>query len=149
MPKKITTQNNLETKKLASDLAKEIVKIKPTKTARIIGFVGDLGAGKTTFIQGFLHALGVKNRIISPTFLILRPYAVSKKTYNRVYHIDAYRLHFEKELLALGFKQIISNPKNIVLIEWADKIKNLLPAKTIWLRFKHGKTENERVVIMK
>lgn len=149
MKKTITTTSTQETKKLAADLVKEIVAVRPGKNARVVGFVGDLGAGKTTFIQGFLRALGVRSRVISPTFLILKPYAVSKQTYNRVYHIDAYRLHFQNELLALGFKDIINNPCNIVLVEWADKVKKLLPRNTLWLHFEHGAKENERIVILK
>ena len=127
------TKSAQETKKIAKLLAQEISR--PV----VLALTGDLGSGKTTFIQGFLKGLGVKKRITSPTFVIMR-------TYNLVYHIDCYRLSKPKELLKLGFKEILQNPKAIILIEWAEKIRKILPKNTIWLEFKHGKKPNERVI---
>lgn len=144
--KNIITKSGAQTKALARQMAKSILKEKPADKAKIVALVGKLGAGKTTFIQGFLRALGVKSKIISPTFLIMRPYVVKKSGFTRAYHVDAYRLNFQKELIALGFKKIIADPKNIVLIEWADKIKKLLPKNVVWLQFKYGKKENERII---
>ena len=127
------TKSAQETKKIAKLLAQEISR--PV----VLALTGDLGSGKTTFIQGFLKGLGVKKRITSPTFVIMR-------TYNLVYHIDCYRLSKAKELLKLGFKEILQSPKVIILIEWAEKIQKILPKNTIWLEFKHGKKPNERVI---
>ncbi len=133
-----------ETKKLAEDLVKE-------DKGRIFALVGELGAGKTTFSQFFLRALGVeKEYLTSPTFLIIKNYELgimNNGNYKKVYHIDCYRLHNSKELLDLKFEEILNNPKNILLIEWADKIKDLLPKETVWLYFKHGQRENEREII--
>ena len=127
------TKSAQETKKIAKLLAQEISR--PV----VLALTGDLGSGKTTFIQGFLKGLGVKKRITSPTFVIMR-------TYNLVYHIDCYRLSKPKELLKLGFKEILQNPKAIILIEWAEKIRKILPKNTIWLEFKHDRKPNERVI---
>jgi tRNA threonylcarbamoyladenosine biosynthesis protein TsaE len=119
---------------------------------RVYGLVGDLGSGKTTFTQAFLGALGVKGKTTSPTFVIIksyklkapRSYAAEQASYKFAYHIDCYRLRDSKELLGLDFKEILKNKNNIILIEWADKIKNLLPKKTKWIYFEHGEKENER-----
>ena len=130
-----------DTKKFAEDLVKE-------NKGRIFALVGELGAGKTTFTQDFLRALGVKKeRITSPTFLIIKNYLISKPHFDKVYHIDCYRLHSPQELLDLKFEEILNNPKHILLIEWADKIKDLLPKETVWIHFKHSENPNERVII--
>lgn len=147
------TKNSSETKKLAAALAQKFIKKTPGKNALVFGLKGDLGSGKTTFIQGFARALGIRHRIVSPTFLIIRSYKIPKtkvigqrSTVKSLYHIDAYRIKKYSELALLGFKKRISDPQNIILIEWAEKIKNVLPAKTIWLKFEHGKKENERII---
>lgn len=134
------------TKKFAVLLAAEIKKYKPKAGALIIGLSGELGSGKTTFSQGFAHGLGLKRQVTSPTFLIIRNYELRSKNYEKFYHIDCYRLKNAKELLALGFKEISANPKNIVLIEWADKIKRLILKNSIWINFKHGKRTTERII---
>lgn len=136
-----------QTKKFAADLAKKILKEKKRhKHALVLGLVGELGAGKTTFIQGFAQALGIKRHITSPTFLIFRAYLLNTKNYTLLYHIDCYRIKKLKELLSLGFKSILHSPFNIVLIEWADKIKKILPKDTLWINFVYGKKINERII---
>ena len=135
------------TKKVAELLAKELLKHKiRSDSAFVVGLVGDLGSGKTTFIQGLAKGLGIRHRLTSPTFLIIRSYKLQTINYKLFYHIDAYRLKKSRELLALDFKKIITNPNNIILIEWADKIKQSLPKKMIWIRFEYGKKENERTI---
>lgn len=109
------------------------------KGDRVIALQGELGAGKTTFAQGFLKALGVKGPIVSPTFLIIR-------NYSNFYHIDCYRLKKAQELLALGLKEILANPENIVLIEWPELVKKYLPKDTCWITIKHGEKKTERIV---
>ena len=123
-------KNQRETSQLAKILAKEIIK-KPLKTkdALVIGLEGELGSGKTTFIKAFAKGLSIKRRLTSPTFVLM-------KKYKNFYHIDCYRIKDCKDILALDFQEIISNPKNIVLIEWAEKIKKILPKQKIWISFK-------------
>ena len=110
------------------------------KESFVIGLEGELGGGKTTFIQGLAKGLGVKEKILSPTFVIM-------KKFNNFYHIDCYRTQESKELLNLGFKEIISNPENIVAVEWADKIKKIMPKNTIWIKFKFIDEKIRRIVI--
>ena len=90
--------------------------------------------------------LGVKNRLTSPTFLIMRNYKIRSGKFRRFFHVDAYRLKKPEELLALGFKEVVEEPANVILIEWAEKIKKVLPPKMLWLGFRHGRKENERFI---
>lgn len=129
-----------ETKKIAAKIAKKIIASRSHKNhARVIALVGDLGAGKTTFVQGLAKALGIKNRIASPTFLIFR-------RYKNFFHADVYRIKKSSELAELNFKKILSESENIVVIEWAEKIRKILPKDTIWVEFTHGRKETERTI---
>ncbi|MCL4437452.1 tRNA (adenosine(37)-N6)-threonylcarbamoyltransferase complex ATPase subunit type 1 TsaE, partial [Patescibacteria group bacterium] len=103
-----------------------------------------LGSGKTTFIQGLAKGLGIKNNIISPTFILIRTYDL-KSRISKFYHIDLYRIDGEKEIDGLGIEELINNPSNIIAIEWAEKIKNILPKKRIDIYFKES-SENERQI---
>ncbi len=135
------TKSSSETKKLGESLAKEILKTTNSGNAFVISLIGDLGSGKTTFLQGFAKGLGIKDKINSPTFVIM-------KRYKNFYDFDCYRIKKSKELLALGFKEIISNPQNIIALEWADQIKDILPKHALIIKFDFI-DENTRCVKMK
>lgn len=124
----LVTKSSEETKKFAKTLAADF------KRGGIVALSGKLGSGKTTFAQGFAKGLGIKGKIISPTFLIIRQYKIPKQT-NFFYHVDLYRLE-NISLKALGLEEIFQDPTNVVLIEWAEKIGNHLPksVKRIGLR---------------
>ena len=137
-----------ETQKIARLLAKAI---KPhPHGAMVIALEGDLGAGKTTFAQGFARALGVKENVLSPTFVLLKIYELRQETRNKrqgfkyFIHIDCYRIQNPKDLIHLGLKDILKDRDAIVLIEWADRIKKILPRDTIRIRFVHGAEDNKR-----
>ncbi len=102
---------------------------------RIWALTGNLGAGKTTFSQGFITALGIKTPVLSPTFTIFRVYPLANG--RRLYHIDLYRLDLKSELEPLGLKDILDDSQNIVLIEWAEKAPHLIPKEATWLTFEH------------
>ena len=106
-----------ETKLIAEKLAKE------TKS-HIFALFGELGAGKTIFVQGFAKGVGIKDKIISPTFVLIRQHKIPGTT-KVLYHIDLYRLENTTNLKELGLEEIWSNPGNYVLIEWAEKISEL------------------------
>lgn len=131
---KYLTKNSNQTKELGRILAKKI-KLKKNSKALVLGLKGELGGGKTTFLQGFARGLGIKQRILSPTFVILKRFKIKDLRFKNFYHIDCYRLNRDKEILALGFKEIISDKKNIVAVEWAERIKKILPKDAIWIKF--------------
>ncbi|MCM8786645.1 MAG: tRNA (adenosine(37)-N6)-threonylcarbamoyltransferase complex ATPase subunit type 1 TsaE [Candidatus Omnitrophica bacterium] len=83
---------------------------------------GQLGAGKTTFVKGILKGFGIRKTVISPTFILIREY---KKRDIYIYHVDLYRLE-KKDIDTIGLEDILYRKDSIVLIEWGDKISNLL-----------------------
>ena len=144
----IITNSSQETKKVGIDLAKAIKEGRvSSKSALVVAFEGDLGSGKTTFIQGLATGLGVKENVLSPTFVIQKDFPLALKNYKNFYHIDAYRLKNPEELLELGFEDLIKNPENIIVIEWADKIKKILPKNIVRTNFENL-GENKRKIII-
>ncbi len=100
------------------------------KRATILALYGNLGAGKTTFIQGLAKALGIKGQIISPTFVIEKIYRAPKSAksfFKNLIHIDAYRLDTGGDLLKLGFAELVQDPKNLVALEWSERVENIFP----------------------
>lgn len=93
-----------------------------------------MGAGKTTFVQGLAEGLGIKDRIVSPTFILMRNYVSDPLN---LYHLDFYRLDdgFDEEVRNLGLIDIWNEEDSVSVIEWAEKIKDLLPKKVIWIEF--------------
>lgn len=139
----------LRSEKELKPLAEKVFKVlKNKKSLSVLALSGDLGSGKTTFAKYFAKVLGIKNRILSPTFMIFRVYDLDfKKTgFKKFYHADFYRMKNIDELKSVGFYEIIKNPENLVLIEWADKFKEIIPENCIKLDFKHGQDEAQREV---
>ena len=103
---------------------------KHSSRAIVIALIGELGAGKTTFVQKFARAYGILENITSPTFVIF-------KKYDTFVHIDAYRLKNSKELMDLGFQKFLDDPNNVICIEWADRVLDILPEDRITIHFDH------------
>lgn len=143
--KKVKTHGPQETQDIALKLSKKILLKKPKKSAVVLALQGDLGAGKTTFVQGFALGLGIQEKVLSPTFILMRRFDIDSFIFKNFYHIDCYRLENEKDLEVLGFKEILNNPENIIAIEWPEKISNILPQKVIEIKFKHL-IENKRTL---
>lgn len=116
------------TQKIAADLTNRL------SGGEIFGLVGNLGSGKTAFVQGIAKGLGVKEKITSPTFVILKEYRTSKKF--SLVHIDLYRLKTLQDVLDVGLADYLGKKDKVCLIEWADKIKNYLPKKSKIIKFK-------------
>ena len=136
---KISVSKN-QTDKISRELAKTLRQAQGKKffnKAVVIGLSGELGSGKTAFCQSFAKALGVKEKVHSPTFIIFRRYALHVTRYEHLYHFDAYRIKNKKDILALGWEKIISDPKNIILVEWAENIKKVFPKKHFWINLAH------------
>src|SRR3989338_1699648 len=166
--KKNTTYNFQQTQKIGENLAKQILKQNLGNIATVLGLQGELGAGKTTFLQGFAKGLGIKEKVLSPTFIIMKKFEIrnpkfetnsklkirNKKVpqnrrpsilwYKYFYHIDCYRLKDEKDLAVLGIREIMLNPENIVAIEWPEKVTSMLPKHRNSIKFSYiNKTTRE------
>ena len=134
----VLTKNATETKKFAANFAKNL------NAGDILCLYGNLGSGKTTFVQGLAEEFGIKRRIISPTFIIVRSYKVNNMNF---YHIDLYRVQSKQDLLGVGIDEILKDEKNIVCIEWAEKLSDLIPQKRIDIRFKHLDNDKREIDI--
>lgn len=118
--------------------------------ATILALSGDLGSGKTAFVKALASALGITETITSPTFVIEQIYVLPKDTsttagFDRLIHIDTYRLEKASELERLGWTEIATNPKNLICLEWPENVAGLSGldssvSKTApnvrWLRFR-------------
>lgn len=164
------SKDSKDTEKIAKEFLDEITKTPPdlplsgeadgfpltrgtkgvVSLATVVGLSGDLGTGKTTFTQFIAKNLGVKTKVNSPTFVIMKRYSLpltrgsaqGARGFNKfknLFHIDAYRLKNEKELLHLGWQEIISNPENIIFIEWPELVAKAMPKKHHKISIKHLK----------
>ena len=103
------------------------------ESAVLVTLSGELGAGKTTFVQWVAAALGVQETVASPTFVIEKVYELPPKyghgvsIFRRLIHIDAYRLKNAHELEVLGWREIITDPANLILLEWPERGLELIP----------------------
>ena len=149
----VITRSFQETQKVGEEFASIL------KGGEVLALYGDLGSGKTTFMQGLAKGLGITRNIISPTFIIMRSYLITdhsgkpkarpeseKKegswtsqddgfSAKNLYHIDLYRIESEKDVEGLGLLELMNQPENIVAIEWPDKIESTLPEKRINIYF--------------
>lgn len=109
-----------------------------TSGATVVGMSGELGSGKTAFVKEVARVLGITEDITSPTFVIEKIYQLpanmNPTSFSHLIHIDAYRIEDSKELLVLGWDKIISDPKNLILVEWPENIKEILPASTSYIK---------------
>ena len=130
---KYITNSEEETKKFAKEFAKKL------KVGDVIVLTGDLGSGKTKFVEGVLSNFGLENEISSPTFTIVNEY---KKEDINIYHFDVYRLEDSDEFYAIGGEEYFE--KGICLIEWGEIIENILPKKHITVTFKRNLDEENK-----
>ncbi len=135
-----TTNSFSQTQNLAKDFIK-------TNKGRILALYGDLGSGKTTFVQGLGKGLGIKKRMTSPTFLIIKSYDIDNKKIKEkyFYHIDLYRIKSNDDVLGLELDEIINNKQNIVVIEWPEKLKKILPKNVINVHFEYLSINKRRI----
>jgi tRNA threonylcarbamoyladenosine biosynthesis protein TsaE len=107
----------------------------------IVLLAGELGAGKTAFVQGFGRALGVTDRITSPTFTIAQEYSGRL----RLHHLDVYRLDHLSETLDIGLPEIVDEGA-VVVIEWGDVVVPALPADFCEIRLAFGEGDDDRII---
>jgi len=134
------TKSPYETKELATKVAKNIA------IGTVIALIGDLGAGKTAFTQGFAKAMGIKEAVGSPTFKLVSEYEGQE---HWLYHIDCYRLKNAQQFMNIGGEEYLDPMNGITLIEWADIIEEILPHDTIMINFKRiaGKFNYREITI--
>lgn len=130
------TNSSEETQKIAEEFAHTL------KGGEVLCLYGDLGYGKTTYIQGLAKGLGIKAKIISPTFIIMRSYKIKLKIFH---HVDLYRINTKQEIVDLGLLDIMKDPGSIVAIEWPGKMGKLLPDKRIDIEIEYI-DENKRKI---
>jgi tRNA threonylcarbamoyladenosine biosynthesis protein TsaE len=126
-----------ETESIAREILVKLIEdssnSKDATGATILGLYGDLGSGKTAFTQVVAKILGVGETVTSPTFVIEKIYEIHSnspayaQSYQHLIHIDAYRIESSDELTHLGWQAIIENPKNLILIEWPEKVADIMP----------------------
>lgn len=112
----LVTRDADETRKSAAALAELLV------PGDVVSLAGELGAGKTAFVQGAARALGVEEPVVSPTFVLVREYRGDMP----IYHVDVYRLDRLQEVHDLGFEDFL-DPGGVVFVEWGDAVEALLP----------------------
>lgn len=135
-----TSKSVSETHKIAENLLKNL------NNTNLLCLYGELGAGKTTFVQGLAKGLGIKKRVISPTFVMMREYKISSCLI--LYHIDLYRVESENDLKSIDLEELWSDSKNLVVIEWAEKIKPILPKKRIDVKFSYVSQSKREIEII-
>ncbi len=101
---------------------------KALKPGMILALSGPLGAGKTTFVQALSRVLGAKGHLRSPTFSLVRSYAVNAGDIKTLVHVDAYRIEDERDVLPLGLDELLSEPGTVMAIEWSERIANFIRA---------------------
>ncbi len=102
---------------------------------RVLAFSGELGAGKTTFIQALCRRLGVKTEVNSPTFSLVNEYYTEEG--ESIFHIDLYRIESLEELYDLGYEEYFYSG-SLCMIEWPEKARSLIPADALWVQIDIG-----------
>ncbi len=130
-----TSTSLIETAKIAEQFLEGLPEL---PNATVVALHGDLGAGKTAFTKAVAHILGVNVEVTSPTFVIEKVYEITKhknRPFVRLVHIDAYRLASAKEIVSLGWQEIVKDPGNLIFVEWPENIEVVIPDNAIHLHF--------------
>lgn len=144
IPHTYYTHSTEETKELGREMAALLTENSTIKTPQFLLLYGDLGSGKTTFTQGVAEGLGIKERLISPTYIIMRSYEAPPYS---LHHIDLYRT--DGNLEELGFTELLSQPNVIGIIEWAEKIKTTFPFSGFSISFQTENDGTHRIEVTK
>ncbi len=139
MTNTILTHSESETRAFAMSFATQL------QRGDVLALTGELGAGKTQFVKGVCEAFGVREHIASPTFVILNRYS-GRDRHGRellLFHLDLYRVKSLEEVYDIGFEEFFYGD-DVVMIEWAEMLHDLLPARRYDIRLSLGATENER-----
>lgn len=138
--KEYIVKNQKQTEEMATKLAKEL------KGGELLALSGNLGAGKTIFIKALAKAMGIKEHITSPTFVLMKVYDLKFGKINKFVHLDCYRLSGQEDLAEIGLGDYLNYDNIVVAIEWADKIANL-PDKAIKIHIALLEDEKRKISI--
>lgn len=117
--------------------------------ATVVALSGELGAGKTAFVKGVAKALGVTEHITSPTFVIMKIYPLEGQPFERLVHIDAYRLKGAHHLNILGWRDLIRDPKNLIFTEWPERAHDAIPPSALRLSFRYSGDDEREIIYEK
>lgn len=140
--RKVLSYSEKQTFNLGKKLAKKLC------GGEVVALIGELGAGKTILIKGIAAGLGIKKTITSPTFVMMKVYEIKdlKLKIKALIHVDAYRLKSGQDLIDIGLKDWLSRADTVTVIEWADRVKDILPQNPITIKIETGKKKNERII---
>lgn len=142
---KFVSRSLVDTGKLTEQILRELPSDGSRPRATILLLQGDLGSGKTTFTQALAKILGVKVNLTSPTFVLMKKYPTQHSVFKKLIHIDAYRLSSGKDLLNLGWEELVTNPDNLIVVEWPEQVDDLWTGSEYKLKFKFS-DENTREI---
>lgn len=141
----IITKTEEETLRFAQKYAQGL------KPGQILGLSGELGAGKTVFTKGLAKGLGIQQNVASPTFNLMRLYEIREPAANpeikKFCHIDAYRVESEFEVIDAGVEDYMGKEDTLTVVEWADKIGDILPGRTVHISFKILEDNSRKIVV--
>ncbi len=132
---------------ISKELIRKVLKI-DTETAKVVALSGELGAGKTTLTQEVALQLGIKENIVSPTFVIMKFYDIDKKfhsNFKKLIHIDAYRLDSYEELLKIGWDELVGDKNNLIIIEWPEKVAGCINDLDLKIKLSHINNETRSI----
>lgn len=134
LPFETITKSAAQTQKLGEKFGHSFLAGEGSPPARTLCLWGELGSGKTTFVQGLAKGVGITSRLLSPTFIIVRHHRIPKHT-GILYHMDLYRVASADDARAIGFADMIHEPESLVVVEWPERLGSLLPERRIDIRF--------------
>lgn len=128
----------------------------PLPHATVVALKGDLGAGKTTFVQTLARDMGIEEPVLSPTYVLMRSYSLegerlpngATRRYKRLIHIDAYRLEDPEQWRQLRPEEFLNDPSALVLVEWPEKVMGVMPTPDMTITFTQNGTTTEREIVM-
>ena len=110
-----------------------------------MALIGELGAGKTTLIKGLARGLGIsEDEVLSPTFILIREYRTGRLP---LYHVDAYRISRPEELQEIGLEEYLLSDEGITVIEWADRVRKIIPPGCTWVKIEITSPDGRRISI--
>ncbi len=138
--KEIESSSEAMTEEIAADFAKAV------SPGTVVALCGELGAGKTVFARGFARGLGISETVSSPTFTLMQEYKVSGNDKLKwFYHLDLYRIEDSKAAMVFGVDEYLSNPDSVLLIEWAERIEDMLPHGTFRVEIAHAGDDKRKL----